>query len=406
MRFASLGKTILCFLVLFSFLVSFHAESTEAAYSFQAKVTADVLNVRSKPGTTYSIEGKVSKGQVVTVLEQKNGWSRISYGTKSGWVSSKYITAVTWTGYVTATRLNIRSTPGGSVVGTLSKGTALTVYGKDGTWLKVYASSIRKTGWVSASYVTTQKPIIKATYTKLIFKVNSNLRKGPGTSYPILSTERAGTFVDKLSEKDGWIQVRKLNGIIGWVSASLVRDPATVLKDRVIVLDAGHGGYDSGARGVTFLEKNLTLTTTLTLTPLLQKAGAKVILTRSTDKYLTLAQRVNISHYYKAHAFLSLHYNAYSTTSTGLMTFYYNNSKDAPLASAIQNGIVASVKLRNLGAKFGNYHVLRENRQPSALVELGFLSNPNEEKLVATSAYQQKAAQGLYNGLFLYFLPR
>lgn len=406
MKVASFGKVVLCFLVLFSFIFSLDNNRTEAAYSYQAKVTVDQLNVRSQPGTAYSIVGKLSKSLVVTVLEQRYGWSRINYGSLNGWVSSQYITLVTWSGYVTATNLNLRSAPGGSIIGNLKNGTALTVHGKDGTWLKVFVPSINKTGWVAASYVTSQKPIVQALYPKVVLKVNGNLRKGPSTSYPILSAEPAGTFLDKLKEQNGWVQVRKLNGTIGWVPTTLVRDPATVLRGKVIVVDAGHGGFDSGTRGRTFLEKTLTLRSALELTPLLQRAGAKVILTRNTDVYLTLAQRVNISNYNKANAFISLHYNAYSSTSTGVLSFYYNYAKDAALAQNIQSRLAAQTKLRNLGARYGNYQVLRNNTQPAVLVELGFLSNPIEESLVATSTYQRNAAQGIYNGIFMYFLNR
>lgn len=406
MKVASFGKVVLCFLVLFSFIVSYEQNRTEAAYSFQAKVTVDVLNVRSQPGTAYSIVGKLTKSHVVTVLEQRYGWSRINYGSLNGWVSSQYLSAVTWTGYVKATSLNLRSAPGGSIIGAMKNGTALTVQGQDGTWLKVAVPSINKTGWVSASYVTTQKSAVQAAYPKVVLKANSGLRKGPGPSYSILSTELAGTFFDKLKEQSGWAQIRKLNGTIGWVPATLVRDPGTVLKGKVIVIDAGHGGLDSGTRGRTYLEKTLTLKSALELTPLLQRAGAKVILTRKSDVYLTLAQRVNISNYSKANAFISLHYNAYASTSTGVLSFYYNYSKDAALAQSIQSKLAAQTKLRNLGARFGNYQVLRNNRQPAALIELGFLSNPTEESMVTTSTYQKNAAQGIYNGLFLYFLPR
>jgi N-acetylmuramoyl-L-alanine amidase len=404
LKFASFGKLLLSILVLLSFSLSFYADHTEAAYSFQAKVNTDVLNVRSQPGTTYSIVGKLKRDQVVTVYEQKNGWSRIASGSLKGWVASQYITATTWTGYVSATNLNIRSAPGGSILGALPKGTAVKVYGNDGTWLKVYASTLNKTGWVSASYITKQKPAI--TVTKVVLKVNSYIRKGPSSSYPILYTEKAGAFMDKLGESNGWVNVKSASGVSGWVSGTLVRDPNTVLKGKVIVLDPGHGGYDSGTRGVTYLEKTLTLRTALELKPLLEKAGAKVILTRSSDIYLSLTQRVNISNNNKAHAFISLHYNSYSSTSSGVMTFYYNSSKDASLSGSIQNSLAASTQLRNMGSKYGNYHVLRDNKQPAALVELGFLSNPTEEKLVATSTYQQKAAKGIYNGLFGYFLTR
>ncbi|GAM14756.1 N-acetylmuramoyl-L-alanine amidase [Mesobacillus selenatarsenatis] len=404
LKVASFGKLLLSFLVLLSFSLSFYADRTEAAYSFQAKVNADVLNVRSQPGTAYSIVGKLKQGQVVTVYEQKNGWSRISYGSLKGWVASQYITATTWTGYVTATNLNFRSAPGGSILGSLPKGTAVKVYGADGSWLKVYASTLNKTGWVSSSYITKQKPA--TTVTKVVLKVNTNIRKGPSTSYPILYTEKAGTFMEKLGVSNGWVKVKSPGGVVGWVYGPLVRDPNTVLKGKVIVLDPGHGGYDSGTMGKTYLEKTLTLRTALELKPLLENAGAKVILTRSSDTYLSLTQRVNISNNYKAHAFISLHYNAYSSTSSGVMTFYYSSSKDAPLAGSIQSSLAASTQLRNMGSKYGNYHVVRENKQPAALVELGFLSNPTEEKLVATTTYQKKAAKGIYNGLFRYFLTR
>lgn len=404
MKVTSFGKSLLSLMVLLAFLFSFQVDRTQAAYSFQAKVNADVLNVRSQPGTSYSIMGKLKQGQIVTIYEQKNGWSRIGYGSLKGWVASQYLTATSWTGYVTATNLNFRSAPGGSVLGMLPIGTAVKVHGNDGTWLKVYASTLNKTGWVSASYITKQKP--ETTVTKVVLKVNSNIRKGPSTSYATLYTEKAGTFMDKLSESNGWVKVKSPNGVIGWLSGTLVRDPNTVLRGKVVVLDPGHGGYDSGTRGITFLEKTLTLRTALELKPLLESAGAKVLLTRSTDYYVSLAQRVNISNTNKAHAFLSLHYNAYSTTSSGVMTFYYNSSKDAALSNSIQSNLAASTQLRNMGSKYGNYHVLRENRQPAALVELGFLSNPAEEKLVATSTYQKKAAKGIYNGLFRYFLTR
>jgi N-acetylmuramoyl-L-alanine amidase len=404
LKVASFGKLLLCLMVFLAFLFSFQADRTQAAYSFQAKVNADVLNVRSQPGTSYSVVGKLKQGQFVTVYEQKNGWSRIVYGSLKGWVASQFLTATTWTGYVTATNLNFRSAPGGTVLGMLPKGTAVKVYGNDGTWLKVYSSTLNKTGWVSASYITKQKPA--TTVTKVVLKANSNIRKGPSTSYAILYTEKAGTFMDKLGESNGWIKVKSPTGVTGWVSGTLVRDPNTVLKGKIIVLDPGHGGYDSGTRGITYLEKTLTLRTAAELKPLLESAGAKVLLTRSTDYYLSLSQRVNISNTNKAHAFISLHYNSYSTTSSGVMTFYYSSSKDAALSNSIQSYLAAATQLRNMGSKYGNYHVLRENRQPAALVELGFLSNPTEEKLVATSTYQKKAAKGIYNGLLRYFLTR
>ena len=175
----------------------------------------------------------------------------------------------------------------------------------------------------------------------------------------------------------------------------------------MIVLDAGHGGYDVGAVGRLYYEKNLTLKTILQLGPVLQKAGVKVIYTRSNDVYQTLAYRANISNANLANAFVSVHYNSLSSTSTGLMTFYYSSSKDQALATAIQKGIRSkTTALPDKGVKFGDYHVLRENKRPAALIELGFLSNPTEEKVVSSSTFQTNAVNGIYNGLFNYFLTR
>ncbi|ALC88760.1 hypothetical protein AM500_02305 [Bacillus sp. FJAT-18017] len=403
MKVASLVKSVVCLLVLFSFVLSLDHNKAEAAYSFQAKVTASSLNVRSGPGTTYAVIGKLTTGKIVTVLQQKNGWSSITAGTVKGWVSSQYLSPVTWTGYVTADSLNVRKAASATatILGAIPRGTAVTVHGTDGGWLKVTVPSKSLSGWVSSSYISKT-----AAYPKLVLKSATTMRKGPGTSYAIISSESPGTYYDKLAVKNGWTQVKKSNGTTGWIVSTLLRDPATVLKGKVIVLDAGHGGYDSGAVGAIYYEKMLTLKTVLQLGPKLQKSGAKVVYTRTTDTYLTLAKRVSISNLNLAHAFLSIHYNAFSKTSTGIETYYYYYSRERSLASSIQNGIIKQTGMRNLGAKYGNYHVLRENKRPSALLELGFISNPYEEKTIASSTFQTKAVQGIHDGLFNYFLNR
>ncbi|OCA82452.1 hypothetical protein A8F94_21355 [Bacillus sp. FJAT-27225] len=403
---SSLGKVVVCFLVLFSFVLSLDNTKADAAYSFQAKVTAISLNVRSGVGTSYSIVGKLPTGTLVTVLSEKSGWSNITSGTVKGWVSSQYLSPVTWSGYVTANSLNVRNAASttGTVLGSIPSGTAVTVHGTDGSWLKVSVPSKSLNGWVSSSFIS--KTAVTPVNPKLVLKSATSMRKGPGTTYAIVSSETAGTYFDKLAVKDGWTQVKKSNGTTGWILSTVLRDPATVLKGKVIVVDAGHGGYDSGAVGAIYYEKMLTLKSALQVGPLLQKSGAKVIYTRSTDTYLTLAKRVSISNLNLAHAFLSIHYNAFSKTSAGIETYYYNSSKDKALASSIQNSVIAQTKMKNLGTKYGNYHVLRENKRPAALLELGYISNPYEEKTVATSAFQQKAAQGIHDGLFNYFLNR
>ncbi|RSD25224.1 N-acetylmuramoyl-L-alanine amidase [Mesobacillus subterraneus] len=495
MKKSSLIKAIVCLMVLLSFLVPLEKDVAEAAYTYKAKVNVDILNVRSKPGTGYSKVGKLKKNDMIAVVGNSKSWSKVSYGKKTGWVSSKYLTTITSNGYVTASSLNLRksySTKSAAII-SLPKGTAVTIMGQNKLWLKVYVPSKKKTGWFAAKYISEKKPVLDSkpigTYYvtakttlnirqkpnstanivaktqhgeavkvyskkglwyevqlssgqkgwaaakflslkkpvikaavdpsasspedqpqtitgKLVLKVNSNVRTGPGTTYPIISIEKAGTLLEKIGEDGEWFEVKKANGEVGWVAGWLVRSPESVLKGRVIVLDPGHGGRDSGTSGKIYPEKQLVLRTAQELAPLLQKAGAKVIFTRDKDFYLTLGQRVNISHLNKADAFISLHYNAFSSTSSGLMTFYYNSSQEGQLARMIQAEMINYTGMRDMGAKFGNYHVLRENKQPAVLLELGFLSNPSEEQLVATSAYQKKVTKGIYEGIFNYFLNK
>ncbi|WP_368297486.1 N-acetylmuramoyl-L-alanine amidase [Cytobacillus firmus] len=478
---SSLVKVFCVLVLLFHFVPQF-TQSVHAAYSFEGRVNATILNVRAKATVSSSVIGKLKKGQVVTVSAQQKGWSKIKAGKTTGWVSSTYLSPATWTGYVTATSLNVRKLPNvnGPIVTKVPVNTAVTVEGKDGSWLKVYISGKKSRGWVSASYVSKKKPAVppkslgtfyvtadvlnvrasaaesskvlgkisegeavevhsqkgnwssitaakglkgwvSSAYidkikpvddqeavtvkeTRIILKENSNIRKGPGTNFGVIALEKAGTSLVKKGESKGWIKVKTSKGKEGWVAGWLVASSSSGLKGKVIVVDAGHGGYDNGTSGKIHKEKTLNLKTAQELKTLLQRSGAKVVMTRSNDQYLSLNQRVNISHAQKADAFISIHYNAYSHNSSGIITFYYNNSKDGRLAQSIHNGLLVQTGMRNLGAKYGNYHVLRTNRQPSVLLELGFLSNPNEEKHVATADYQRKAAKGIYDGLNQYFL--
>jgi N-acetylmuramoyl-L-alanine amidase len=409
---ASFVTRIICFLVIFTLFVTIDGNRAEAAYTYQGKVNVDVLNVRSNAGTSYAIIGKLKKDQVVTVHENRQGWSKVAFGHSYGWVSSQFLTNVTWTGYVTGTTLNVRKAPSttAGILTQLGKGTAVTVQGKDGSWLKVYIPSKKVTGWVHGDFIS-NKPAASAptvttasASTQVVLLENSNLRRGPGTNYSIISVEKAGTYLSKTGESNGWVQLKRTDGVTGWVAGWLVGTASSSpLKGKTIVIDPGHGGNDGGASGRLYVEKRLTLSTALELGNLLQKAGAKVIYTRSSDVYVSLAQRYAVSNQSKAHAFISLHYNSCSGVCSGIETFYYSSAKDGSLARSIQSNLVKSTQLRDRGTKYGSYQVIRYNQRPAALVELGFLSNPTEESLIGTSAHKKKAAQGIYNGLISYF---
>lgn len=290
------------------------------------------------------------------------------------------------------------------------------VYKRSGSWSEIEGSGL--TGWASTAYLSSKK-LVTATpaapvsnVQRVVLKENSNLRKGPGTNYSIVTVEKAGTALSKIGEKNGWVQVKNAKGTAGWVAGWLIQgagassDAVSPLKGKVIVLDPGHGGMDGGTSGRLYREKALNLNSAFELGSLLQNAGAKVVYTRNRSVYLSLSQRVTISHQSKADASISFHYNACLGNCSGIETFYYSYAQEGELARSIQNNLILQTNLRNRGALFGNYHVLRDNYRPSVLVELGFLSNPIEEKIVGTSSYQKKAAKGIYDGLYQYFTSK
>ena len=178
------------------------------------------------------------------------------------------------------------------------------------------------------------------------------------------------------------------------------------LNGKTIVLDPGHGGNDDGTTSIVGTpERTLTLETAKVVREKLENAGATVIMTRSDDSFLALEQRSQISNQNQADAFISFHYNWLDDrTVKGLTDFYYQESRDNTLASDILNEVVKTTGLENKGTSFNNLNVLRNNSQPSTLIELGFVSNKQEDSVVESAAYRDQVAQGIYQGLIDYFL--
>ncbi|MFD1039081.1 N-acetylmuramoyl-L-alanine amidase [Virgibacillus byunsanensis] len=172
-----------------------------------------------------------------------------------------------------------------------------------------------------------------------------------------------------------------------------------------IVLDPGHGGKDPGAIGLGGVhEKDFIMPTTYKVAQHLRDAGATVILTRTADYFVPLGERIRISNSYNTDAFISLHYNTFPTyTVNGISTFYYTNGNDRKLAHEIQSSLAANVPLKNRGIMQGDYRVLRKNSDLAVLLELGFITNPDDLSTVQTLEFQNGVAEGIVEGLRSYF---
>lgn len=309
------------------------------------------LKVRKGPSTSYDSLGTLGYKETVNILSAENGWYKIQYNDTTGYVSSAYVTITT------------NSENNNDVV--------------------------NKTGYVNSIG-------------------GLNVRSGPSVSYNTLGALAYKTTVTILGEENGWYKI-KYGNTNGYVSSTYITlgSPNTTPTGKIkkIVIDPGHGGTDPGAIGPTGLkEKDVVLNVSLKLRDLLKNNGLTVTMTRSTDVYLTLQQRTSISNSSGADYFLSVHTNSFtSPESNGTETFSYSSTgMGADVARLIQNKLIQSINLTNRGFKTASYYVIRYNNIPSSLVELAFISNYNEENLLAQDAFQTKCAKAIAEAILSY----
>ena len=257
-----------------------------------------------------------------------------------------------------------------------------------------------------------------------------------------------------------------LQGTAGEVKASALHDPFRLVLDvyrlsagagqsgleplRLIVLDAGHGGHDPGATGPSGLtEKEVVLDVTRRVARMVEdNLGVKVALTRNADVFVPLRDRTNFANKQRADLFVSIHANAHPrAVSEGVETYFLSSEasdNDARQVAAVENGVVQlespasrakgdllksilwdlaqsefqqessfmaetvqdsmtrSLNLVNRGVKQAGFYVLGGAAMPAILIEIGFLTNPKEEKKLATPAYRESVARAIYAGLSEY----
>ncbi len=186
------------------------------------------------------------------------------------------------------------------------------------------------------------------------------------------------------------------------------------VNEKIVILDAGHGGWDPGKVGVNGdNEKDINLKVMTRLQMLLEQGGATVFITRATDEALgetkpeDMAERRAIADENVGDILVSIHQNAFSqSTAKGAQVFYHHTSDGGKkLAADIQLNLKTFADPENKRESKSNddYYILRSTGMPSVLVECGFLSNPEEEKLLNTEEYQEKIAWSIYMGILKYF---
>lgn len=369
MKISSFNFSFIFVLLLLLFILPVSASAESRTYT----VGTDNLKVRSSPGSDGAIIGQLNTGNQIVVLKEKYGWAQTYLNGQSAWVATQYL-------------ISDNETPKQK-----SSNTQATV------------SSVKKSVTITANDV--------------------RLRNGPGTAHKVTGSLKYGQTVRLLSTEGDWHRISATDGSTGWVAswltstqiagssqtpqAQVARKTSTngSLHGFNIVLDPGHGGNDPGATGFNYVqEKDLTLAMSNAIAGKLRAAGANVIMTRTNDTYVSLAERIQISHSYDTDAFLSIHYNAYPiSTVNGFSTHFYTSGRDRQLAQTIQSELAKNVGIHSRGLMQDDYFVLRENRHLAVLLELGFMTNMGDFGQIQSANYEQQVATGITNALIKHF---
>ncbi|WP_226037004.1 N-acetylmuramoyl-L-alanine amidase [Aquibacillus saliphilus] len=335
---------------------------SSVVYANEAWIEADNLNVRNGPGTDYEQISQVNSNEQYTIIQEQGNWVEIEFqqGT-TGWVTKDYI--------------SIQEEP-------------------------------------DSTEADEGKENIETTIDSLtIVHDQTNIRGGPSTDDDIIGMTNRGTVLDIVNSVEGWYEIKweKKTGFVPErlvdLTGALTNTASPSVKNKTIVVDAGHGGRDVGAIGASGnYEKDYTLQTAKKIKFHLEILGAEVILTRNHDNYLRLSGRPSVANLADADAFLSIHYNSTPQypSAKGVSTYHYSD-RDKQLATIIQAELLKATTMDDRGIHKESFQVTRESHRPSVLLELGFLSNVSEEENIQSAAFQEKIAQGIISGLSTYF---
>lgn len=187
------------------------------------------------------------------------------------------------------------------------------------------------------------------------------------------------------------------------------------VKNKIITIDPGHGGSDSGAVGPNgYTEKEGTFAISQKVASILNQSGAKVVMTRDSDVDVygpnasarnELQARVDVGNNANSDIFVSIHCNAFvNPAANGTQTFYYGSSYQGQrLAQSIQEKMIEANGLRDRGISTCNFYVVKHSYMPAVLIETAFITNYDEEALLSDDEWQTTMAKAIAEGINEYF---
>lgn len=385
------------------------------------------LNLRQGPGTNYPIVGKVNSGDYLSVITRSGDWYKIQ--TKNGddaYVSKNYVTI-----YSGGTSNN--GTGGGTVEPqpepeptpptTDQNGNLLVTDRTTGTGQSSIAFDI-DTGTPSVVSNNGNQIVVKISGVQLSadnWQPAENM--APFTGLKVNNNGSDSVLLTASVSDKGYFRL-DINGSTFTVTAvAKHKNGTTGLAGKTIVVSPGHGVYGAGGaidrgavspiNGLDEVDFNTPLS--LKLRDKLEAAGATVIMIRDTEGpiNMSLYERSVLTNNANADAFVEIHGDsAANAAAKGIGTWIYTDNTRLTTAAqkdmrnefgSVMNQALANTTGQPAYVKYGNFSVIRETEVPCVLVECGFLTNAEDAARLATDAYQEKLAQGIYNGLANYF---
>ncbi|MGI2909061.1 N-acetylmuramoyl-L-alanine amidase [Tolypothrix sp. VBCCA 56010] len=353
-----------------------------------AEVTVDAGVARTGPSTDYSRLTPLPKGTRATVTGKEGEWSRLDYG---AWINSK------------ETRILSGAVPPKTIirsVGYRQLANATEIVFPLQVPVPVSVQQGDRFLTLTLYNTTAQTDIIRSVDNALISRLDWQQLPQGGVQY---------TFNLKRNQQWGY----KLRYEGTSLVLSLRQPPEIGKNDKPlsgikILLDPGHGGKESGASGPTgYLEKDLNLVVSKLLKDELTKRGATVVMTREDDKEVSLGDRQAIIDKEEPAISISIHHNSLPDDGDaekikGFAAFWYHPQAHS-LAVFLHNYVVKKLKRPAYGVFWDNLALTRPASTPSVLLELGFMSNPDEFELVTNPEEQKKEASAIAQGIVEWF---
>jgi len=381
------------------------------------------------------------RGAKVDLLGKSGSWYKIKVGSRDGFIHGDYVkvstsssgsgsgssggsTSTLGNGEVTASNLNVRASASSSasIISSLRRGTAVELLGKSGSWYKIKVGS--RDGYIHSDYVKVSTSSSGSGSDSSggststlgngeVTATNLNVRASASSSASIISSLRRGTTVELLGKSGSWYKI-KVGSRDGYIHSDYVKMGNTTgnssggsgsLSGKTIFLDPGHGGHDPGAVNGNTYEKTIVLNLSNKVKQALEREGAKVVMSRSDDRYIQIGTRVTLANQSNADLFISIHANSFgSSAASGSEVLYSETQYPADsrkLATELQKAISSGMNMRDRGLVKRNLQVLTGPRMPAVLIEPGFMSNSSDlDKLLNQ---QDKLANEVVRGIKAYY---